>query len=99
MGKESVYQTLVIRRLEQEYPGCVIIPNDARIIQGVPDLLILFGDRWAMLEVKASESAPVRPNQPHYVDEFNRMSYCSFIYPENEDEVFYELQHALGNSR
>lgn len=97
--RESVFKGRVTKRLDQEFPGCVIINNDPRDIQGLPDLLILFGDRWAMLEVKASEEASTRPNQPHYVEMFGRMSYSSFIYPQNEDRVFHELQHAFYNRR
>lgn len=94
--KESIYQGLIIRRLEKEYPGCLVIKNDSGYIQGIPDLLILFENRWAMLEVKASEDAPTEANQPYYVEYLNNMSYAAFIYPENEDEIFYELQLALG---
>jgi hypothetical protein len=93
--RESAYRSKVIEKLMKYFPGCVIIPNDPRHIQGIPDLLILFGDKWAMLEVKTSESASVRPNQRHYVEAFGLMSYCAFIYPENEETVFNDLQHAL----
>jgi hypothetical protein len=50
---ESAYQLEVIKRLKAEFPGCVVIINDPRRTQGIPDLLILFGPNWAMLEVKA----------------------------------------------
>jgi len=93
--KETVYQRIVVRRLESEYPGCFIMRNDPRYVQGVCDLLVLFNGHWAMLEVKASIDSPSEPNQEYYVDMFGRMSYASFVYPENEDQVFYELQNAL----
>lgn len=95
MKQETKYQASLTRRLKDEYPGCVIIKNDPRYIQGIPDLLILYHDRWAMLEVKTSEDAPSRPNQEHYVAEFARLSYAAIIFPENEDRVLYELQFAL----
>jgi hypothetical protein len=97
--KENIYQARVIRRLEKEFPGCVVIKNDSSYIQGIPDLLVLFGDRWAMLEVKGSENAPFEANQEYYVDMLNNMSYSAFIYPENEERVFDELQHAFSPSR
>lgn len=97
--KEFIYQLRVVRRLEKEFPGCFVIKNDPRFIQGLPDLLILFNDTWAMLEVKASEDSPPRPNQPYYVETFGQMSYASFIFPENEERVFDELQLALCNRR
>lgn len=96
---ERVYQAQLIKRLEKEFPDCVIIKNNPNDIQGIPDLLILFRDRWAMLETKASEGAPSRPNQPYYVEYFDQMSYCSFIYPSNEEEVIDDLQHALCDRR
>jgi len=94
---ENRYQAELVKKIEKLFPGCFITKNDAGATQGIPDLLILFGFRWAMLEVKTSEDAPTQPNQRYYVDFFNSMSYCSFIYPEIEQKVFYELQRALGN--
>lgn len=96
--RENEFQAQVIRRLKREFE-CVVIKQDPDFLQGIPDLLILCGDRWAMLEVKASINAPDRPNQPHYVAMFDAMSFARFIYPENEDEVFDELQQALEPRR
>jgi hypothetical protein len=94
---ENKYQAELIKKIEKNFPGCFVTKNDSSLTQGIPDLLILFGFRWAMLEVKVSENAPTQPNQEYYVALFNAMSYCSFIYPEIEQKVFYELQRALGN--
>jgi len=97
--KEHVYQLRLIRRLEREFPGCVVIKNDPNYIQGLPDLLVLFEDQWAMLEVKTSKDAPEEPNQRYYIDLFDMMSFAAFIYPAVEDEVFDELQRTFCNSR
>lgn len=100
--RESAFQRKVIRRLQDEFPGCIVMKNDSSYMQGVPDLIVLYGTCWAMLEVKASEDAAFQPNQAYYVSELNHMSYAAFIYPENEDEVFSDLQSALaprGRSR
>lgn len=97
--KESAYQNSLIRRLEKEFPNCLVIKNDASYIQGIPDLLVLYGNKWAMLEVKRSYSDSVQPNQLYYVELLNSMSYASFIYPENEERVFDELQYAFRPSR
>ena len=99
MKRETQYQRLVIRRLESEYPGCFILRGMSDQIQGIPDLLILYEDRWVMLEVKTSANEPFQPNQEYYIDHINSLSYCSVIYPENEDKVFYELQQSLGDRR
>lgn len=95
---EATYQAHIIKKLEREFLGCVVIKNDPNYIQGIPDLLILFGNRWAMLEVKASDSSPNQPNQEYHVEAFGRMSYCSFISPMIENNVFDDLKRALGRS-
>lgn len=97
--RESKYQHDLINRLECEFKGCIIIKNPPDRIQGIPDLLILFEDKWAALEVKVSSKAPERPNQRYYVVELDRMSFAAFIFPENEDRVIDELQLAFGTRR
>lgn len=96
---ESTYQAKLIKKLEKLFPGCVVQKNDPNYRQGFPDLTIFFRDRWAALEVKAHADAPTQPNQPHYVERLNGMSYAAFIYPENESEVLSELQRALTSGR
>ena len=96
---ESAYQADLIARLELELPGCVVLKNDSSYRQGVPDLLVLYKKRWAMLEVKKSARAAEQPNQRWWVDYFGSMSYAAFIYPENEGEVLNDLRQALGARR
>lgn len=94
--RESEFQSRLIRELKVRYPGCIVMKNDANYIQGIPDLTILHGDRWATLECKRSEGASVRPNQLYYVDEMNAMSFSSFISPDNYDEVLGMLDSHFG---
>lgn len=96
---ERDFQAHLIKNLKQLYPGCIILKNDSSYLQGVPDLLILYKDRWAALEVKASASANVQPNQEFYVDYMNDMSFASFIHPENEEEVLYGLEQTFRDRR
>lgn len=93
---ESQYQAKLVKKLERMFEGCVILKNDANYRQGFPDLLILFRDRWAALEVKQSGRASHQPNQDYYVDILNIMSFAAFIYPENEGDILHELQRALS---
>lgn len=95
---ESAYQARLVKRLESQFNGCVIMKNDPNYRQGFPDLLILFNDRWACLEVKAAENAPVRPNQTHWVQRLRDMSFSAFIYPENEFEVLKALSEFFGTA-
>ena len=97
--RENAYQAKLIKKLENLFPGCVIIKNDANYRQGVPDLIILYNDRWAMLECKAHENAPTRPNQAYYVGLFDEMSFAAFIYPSNETEILRGLQQAFSPRR
>lgn len=92
--KESDFQRDLIKEIEEMFPGCIVTKMEP-YIQGIPDLLILFNSRWAMLECKKSEDAKHQPNQDYYVDILNRMSYSAFVYPENKEEVLHELERAL----
>lgn len=96
---ERQYQSKLIKKLERLYPDAFIMKNDPRDVQGLPDILILHQDRWGMLEVKLADKSAVQPNQAHYVDRFNEMSFASFINPENEEAVINDLQRSLGLRR
>lgn len=88
---ESGFQDKLRDELKELFPGCMIFKMDQ--IQGIPDLLILYEKKWASLECKKSASASRRrrPNQEYYVDLMDRMSFSSFIYPENKNAVLDEL--------
>lgn len=96
---ERYFQADVIKHLRRMFPGCIILKNDANYLQGVPDLLILWFNKWAALEVKTGSTAPLTPNQRHYVDTMSEMSFAAFIYPANKEQVLGELQRAFGASR
>ena len=87
---ESGFQDRLIAELKEMFPGCMVFKMDQ--IQGIPDLLILYGKCWASLENKKSPTAKRQPNQEYYVDLMNRMSFSRFICPENKEEVLSELQ-------
>lgn len=82
----------MIKKLKKEYEGCIVTKLDSGHIQGVPDLLMLHGDKWATFECKKNANARHQPNQDYYVDKMNKMGFSRFLYPENEDEVFNELR-------
>lgn len=96
---ESKFQARLIKELKSIFEGCVILKNDANYIQGFPDLLILYEDKWAALECKKSSSSSKQANQEYYVELLNDMSYANFVCPENKEEVLDELQHAFTTRR
>jgi len=98
LRSETAYQDRLIKKLKQIFPGCFVLKNNPEDVQGIPDLLVLFGTHWAMLEVKISMSARVQPNQNYYVELFDQMSFAAFINPQNEEEVLDAIQHSFGLS-
>lgn len=100
MGKlERDFQKNLIKELKDIFVGCIVMKNDSSYIQGIPDLLILYNDKWAALEIKKSRAASHRPNQEYYVDKMDDMSFARFIYPENKEVVLDELQQTLFSGR
>lgn len=90
---ESKFQADLKKELKQKFNGCIVTKLDSGDIQGIPDLLILYKDKWATLECKKNEKASKRPNQQYYVDRMNEMSFSRFICPENKEEVLNDLQN------
>ena len=90
--KESKFQADLKKELKQMFPGCIVTKLDSGDIQGIPDLLVLYKDKWATLENKRNAKASKRPNQDYYVDKMNEMAFSRFIYPENKEEVLNELR-------
>lgn len=97
--KESKFQADLIKRLKNEFPGCLVLKNDANYIQGIPDLSIFYKNRWAMLECKKSSNESHQPNQDYYVNLADEMSFARFVSPENVEEVINELQQSLQPKR
>jgi hypothetical protein len=95
MASESQFQIKLKQELKEMFPGCIILKNDPTYIQGIPDLIILFEDRWASLECKKDGNARHRPNQEYYVEKMNHMAFSAFIFPENKREVLDELYEYL----
>ena len=92
---EKHFQSKVIKEIKKMFKGSIVLKTDPTYIQGIPDLLILYKKHWAALEVKQSQKAAHRPNQDYYVDLMNKMSFASFIFPENKEEVLNELRKAF----
>lgn len=90
---ESGFQDSLRKDIKEMFPDCMIFKMDQ--IQGIPDLLILHGDKWASLECKKSKTEKRQPNQEYYVEKMDAMSFSRFVYPENKEVVLNELHEAL----
>ena len=91
---ESGFQDRLIKTLEALFPGCMVFKMDQ--IQGIPDLLVLYRDKWASLECKRSAKAKRQPNQEYYVGKMNEMSFSRFVSPENKEKVLDELRQIFA---
>lgn len=91
MKKESGFQHGLIQKIRSRWPGSVVLKNDANYTQGIPDLLVLHRDRWAMLECKRSSGEAHQPNQDYYVSKLNDMAFARFVSPENVEEVLNDM--------
>lgn len=89
---ERDFQSSIIKELKDRFQGCIVLKNDPTYKQGVPDLIILYEDQWATLECKKDRKSPHRPNQNYYVDLMDEMSFSSFIFPSNRQEVLDDLE-------
>lgn len=96
---ESKFQKDLMDEIRERYPGCMIMKNDSGYIQGIPDWTILYKKRWATIEAKAEKDAAHQPNQDYYVDTMNKMSYSTFAYPENREEVLNQLSKVFGKPK
>lgn len=94
---ERDFQSKLIKEIKIRLPGALVLKNDANYKQGVPDLLILYKQRWGALECKNRKDASRQPNQEYYVGCMNAMSFARFIYPENKEEVINEMVETFRN--
>ena len=98
MKSEAAYQSELKKRIKQRWPKCIVLKQDSQQLQGIPDLVLFFpehSEKYAMLEVKQSQTASHRPNQDYYVELFNKCSFAAFVYPENEAAVLNEIDDWL----
>lgn len=89
---ERDFQADLIKELKSIFIGCVVFKNDPNYQQGFPDLTILFGNRWAILECKKSLNEKYEPNQEWFIEQLNLMSYSAMICPENRELILDELR-------
>ena len=96
---ENKFQSGLIKTLKQMFPDCIVMKNDCNYIQGIPDLTVLYKDKWAVLECKKESNATHQPNQDYYISKMNDMSFARFISPENQEDILNEMDEAFKPRR
>ena len=99
---EKKFQADTIEEIQKKFPGCIVLKNDAKYLQGIPDFVVHYFNidvhvgtifRTAFLEFKRDKKAPKQPNQEAYVEKINNMGgFARFIYPQNKEHVLKELE-------
>jgi hypothetical protein len=94
---ESGFQDKLRNEITERFPGCMIFKMDQ--IQGIPDLLVLYKDKWASLECKQGARSKHQPNQDYYVNLMNDMSFSRFVDKDNKEEVLRDLEQTFRAGR
>lgn len=93
--RESKFQADLIKEIKSRLPGAIVMKNDPNYIQGIPDLTVLYKNKWACLECKKGAHEHKQPNQDYYISKMGEMSYAAFIYPENKEDILDAMEQAL----
>lgn len=93
---ESTFKTNLIQEIRERMPGSMIFHLDPRECRGIPDLIVLYKDKWAALEGKQHGYSSKRPLQDYYVNQMNEMSFARFIDQDNKEEVLDDLVRSFG---
>jgi len=93
---ESEFAFELKEELRHRFPNCFIIKLDPNQVQGIPDLLVLWGSCWAILETKRGPRSVRNPNQEYYVGLFDEMSFAAFVHPLNYREILDDMERAFG---
>jgi hypothetical protein len=96
---EGAFKDDLIAELLALYPGAIILKNDPRFCQGIPDHIMLYQDRWAAFEAKASSKSPFQPNQPYYLALLDNMSFAQVVYPERREDFLNALYASFRSRR
>jgi Holliday junction resolvase-like predicted endonuclease len=94
---ENKFQRNLVNEIKQRFKGAIVLKNNGNYIQGIPDIIILYKDTWASLEVKQHQNAKKQPNQDFYVKLMGEMSFSAFIYPENKEDVLHAMEQSFRN--
>ena len=92
---ENKFKTKLIKEIRARLPGAIVLHTNPPP-QGIPDLLVLYRDKWAALEGKKANDSSHRPNQDYWVEKMNKMSFAAFISPENKEDVLNAMERSFS---
>jgi len=93
---ESDFVIILKEELRMRFRDCFIIKLDPNQVQGIPDLLVLWRNNWAILETKRGLRSVHQPNQEYYIDKFDTMSFAAFVNPLNYQDILDDMERAFG---
>lgn len=99
MKKENAFQAELIKKIKDRFVGAIVLKNDSSYKQGIPDLTVLYENKWAALECKKDDKSHHQPNQDYYISKMNDMSFARFISPENQEDILNEMDEAFKPRR
>jgi hypothetical protein len=92
---EATFRKKLVDDIEAAFPGIVTLIPDTRQIQGIPDRIFLLPKTWFALETKRGFRSSYQPNQLHWIEYLNSLSYARSVNPDNVQEVLNELQRTF----
>lgn len=92
---ESAFALELTKEIEHRFPGCYVLKQNPNMRQGIPDLIVLFEDKWAAVETKREADSSKRINQEWHVNRMNDMSFAVFAHQRNREEVMDGLEEAF----
>lgn len=73
--RENKFQAGLKKELRAMFPGCIIMKNDPDDIQGIPDLTVLYKDKWATL----GDAMPYMKYENWYIPN------CNIAFPTEQE--------------
>lgn len=89
---ESAFKKKVKNKIQNKFNNIEIFELDSSRKRSIPDMLIVGRDCWAALEFKRSNKAHLQPNQAERISNLSKIGYAAFIFPENEEDIFHDLE-------
>lgn len=91
MKLESTFEKEFCKALRQTLGERYTYTFKLTAAKGIPDRLILYKDKYALLEFKQYKNAKKQPGQETWVGHFDNLAYAAIVYPENAEKVMQDI--------